>query len=283
MSAAPPPRRPAARPPTPPLLTTQQGDVRWLRLNRPERRNALNPRLVTAINEAIADASRDPDTRIVVITGQGPSFCAGADLHYLRALADSGDNPGHFLSAVSDCFTRVERCPKPVIAAVHGHMVAGGLELALACDVVVAQAETLIGDGHILNGLLPAAGASLRLPRRVGESLARWLLLSGQLLPAEAFLPSGFVHAVAPAEQFDDLLVEVIERLRRPARFAQVQIKQLLNETRGLPADDALSHELRAFTRHWHTADIAAELAKFANRTNHRREQHECGDLPTGW
>jgi enoyl-CoA hydratase/carnithine racemase len=189
-----PPFRGAARPAALSLLAAQEGDVRWLRLNRPERRNALNPGLIAAIDAEIMDAGRDPDTRIIVITGQGPSFCAGADLHYLRALADNGHSPGQFLTAVSDCFTRLERCPKPVVAAVHGHLVAGGLELALACDVVVAQAETLIGDGHIRNGLLPAGGASLRL-RPPGRRVAGPVAAADRAATARRGVPGQRVRA----------------------------------------------------------------------------------------
>jgi hypothetical protein len=90
------------------------------------------------------------------------------------------------------------------------------------------------------------------------------------------------VHAVAPADQFDDLLTSVIDRLRDPARLAQVHVKQLLIETRGLSPDEAMTHELRAFTRHWQAADVAAGLAEFADRANHRRESDGCSDLPTG-
>jgi enoyl-CoA hydratase/carnithine racemase len=263
------PGQPIASPAGAPLLVGQRDDVRWLRLNRPERRNALSPALVTALDAAIAEASDDPGTRIVVITGEGPSFCAGADLRHLRTVAEDGNDPTAFLAATSRCFTRLERCPKPVVAAVHGHVVAGGLELALACDVVVAREDTLIGDGHVRNGLLPAGGGSVRLSRKVGEPLARWLSLTGQLLPAEEFIASGFIHAIASAEQFDDLIAAVIDALRAPHRTAQTRMKQLLAE--GEAADPAaLARELDTFTRHWHGNDIAGELRAFFDRTNDR-------------
>jgi enoyl-CoA hydratase len=246
-----------------PLLVAQQEDVRWLRLNRPEQRNSLNPALVAALDAALAAAAADPGTRVVVIAGEGPSFCAGADLRYLQAIAEDGNDPREFLSMVSQCFTRLENCPKPVVAAVHGHVVAGGLELALACDVVVARHGTLIGDGHVRNGLLPAGGASVRLPRKVGEPLARWMLLTGELLPAEAFVSSGFIHGIASAERFGDLIADVLSGLRAPQRTAQTRIKQLVA---GGGTADALADELDTFTGHWHSVDIAAELKAFFNR-----------------
>jgi enoyl-CoA hydratase len=251
----------------PPLLVSQQGDVRWLRLNRPGQRNALDPALTGALADAITEATDHAGTRFLVIAGEGPSFCAGADLRHLQAIAEADGDPAPFLSAVSDCFSRLESCGKPVIAAVHGHVVAGGLELALACDVVVAMNGTLIGDGHVRNGLLPAGGASVRLPRKVGEPLARWLLLTGKLLPAEAFVASGFVHAVAPAEEFDELVATVIESLRESPRTAQTGIKQLLAEG-PVPDAAALTRELEIFGRHWRTQDIARDLRAFFDQTD---------------
>jgi enoyl-CoA hydratase len=275
-----------------PLLVSQRDDTRWLRLNRPERRNALNPALVAALDAAIADAAADPRTRVVVIAGEGPSFCAGADLSHLKTVAEDGNDPRAFLSTVSHCFTRLERCPKPVVAAVHGHVVAGGLELALVCDVVVAQKGTLIGDGHVRNGLLPGGGASVRLPRKVGEPLARWLMLTGQLLPAEAFAGTGFIHAIAPAAEFEAVLAAVVDSLRAPQRAAQAQVKELLATSAADAA--ALERELDVFDRHWHGSDITGGLSAFLDRNGRnggsagttgndaRREQPQCADTPTG-
>src|SRR5206468_3549196 len=114
---------------------------------------------------------------------------------------------------VSDCFAVIEALPKPVVAVVHGHCVAGGLELALACDVVVAERGTLMGDGHVRNGLIPAGGGSVRLPRRLPEPVARWLMLSGQLVAAERLAAYGFPYLVVDetdlARAVDGLLREL--------------------------------------------------------------------------
>ncbi|MEV0611529.1 enoyl-CoA hydratase/isomerase family protein, partial [Polymorphospora rubra] len=251
-----------------PVLVEQRGQVRWLWLNRPHRRNAIDPALLSALDSAVADAADSPDTAAVVLAGAGPSFCAGADLRHLRSVAATGGDPLDFLGRVSACFDRIERLGKPVVAAVHGHVVAGGLELALVCDVVVARAGTLIGDGHVRNGLLPAAGSSVRLPRRVGESLARWLALTGELLPAEAFTASGFVSAVAAADRFDDLVAATVERLRAAAGPAQTRFKNLLYDVRDLPTGPALAAELAAFGAHWAATDMGATLDGFLEKSS---------------
>jgi len=252
------------------LLIEQRGAARWVRLNRPERRNALTPALIAALNQALAEAMSDEHTAVVVIAGEGPGFCAGADLKHLFELASTGGDPIEFLAAISRCFTDIERAPKPVVAAVHGHVVAGGLELALACDVVVAKSGTLMGDGHVRNGLLPGGGASVRLPRKVGESLARWLMLSGELLPAEAFVPSGFVRAVAAEGEFVQAVDLAVERLCVAKGNVHGRIKALLRDSHRSTLQAALDRELAVFGEHWHESDIAGALGQFLNRTLRR-------------
>jgi enoyl-CoA hydratase/carnithine racemase len=242
------------------VLVEQSGPVRWLYLNRPASRNALTPTLVSMLVSELADAMSDTETGAVVIAGCGASFCSGADLRYLLRLLDSGDQPLDFLSAVWECCTRIEAAAKPVVAALHGHAVAGGLELALACDVVVAQAGTLIGDGHVRHGLLPGGGASWRLPRKVGEPLARWLMLTGELLPAERFVAGGFVHSVLAPEQFGREVAAVAARLAT-GRLAG-QVKELLRR----PPAEAQARELEIFARHWRDHDLRAGLSRFLDR-----------------
>lgn len=251
------------------LLLEQRGAVRWLRLNRPHRRNALTPELIHALDRALTDAATDTQTSVIVLAGDGPSFCAGADLRLLLQHAQAGSSPMPFLASVSACCTRIEQLQKPVIAAVHGHVVAGGLELALSCDIVVAQSGTLIGDGHVRNGLLPAGGSSVRLPRKVGEPLARWLLLTGELLPAERFVPSGFVHCVADPARFEDTVNDIARSLAAADRATQTTLKQLLEQQRAAPASIGLDLELDAFRRHWNETPIADALHRFVARNTH--------------
>jgi enoyl-CoA hydratase len=248
------------------LLVEQRDSARWLRLNRPQRRNALTPALIDALDTALADAVLDPDTTVIVIAGEGPTFCAGADLQVLLQLAEMGASPMPFLAAVSACFARIEQAPKPVVAAVHGHAVAGGLELALACDVVVAQEGTLIGDGHVRNALLPAGGSSARLPRKVGESLARWLMLTGQLLPADRFVPCGLVHRLAPAAEFAAAVDDVVHSLDSTGRDCHARLKKLFEEQREASVSGALNLELDAFRRHWDEKNVADALRRFFPR-----------------
>jgi len=246
----------------PAVVVEQTGAVRRLVLNRPAQRNAIDGRLLAELDAGVADAGGDDGVAAVVLAGRGPSLCAGADLRHLLLLGE----PSAWLADVSAAITRLARCPKPVVAALHGHVVAGGLELALACDAVLAAEGTLIGDGHVRNRLLPAGGSSVRLARAVGLPLARWLLLSGELLPAERFAEAGWLHAVIPAERLDDEALALAERLATVSGPAQRNMKTLLAEQEELSPAAGLAAELRAFERNWADVDAAAALEAFFAR-----------------
>jgi enoyl-CoA hydratase/carnithine racemase len=259
----------------PPAVEVEQsGAVRWLYLNRPWRLNAIDDRLLAALGSEVDAAVEHAGTDVVVLAGRGRSFCAGADLRHLLAAAERDGDPTPFLAEVSACVTRVERCPKPVVAVLHGHVVAGGLELALACDLVVAAEGTLIGDGHLVNRLLPAAGSSVRLAPKVGPGLARRLLLGGELLPAERFLASGWVQAVVPPEELRECAEEMAAVLAATAGPAQRNMKSLLAELEDLSPTAGLAAELRAFSANWEAADVASALRSFVSRPADRRGDH---------
>lgn len=249
-----------------PVLVDHSGPVRILTLNRPGRRNALNPALIEALDTALTDAENDPDTRCLVLTGAGKSFCAGADLQYFLSVAETPGGPIEFLRRVSAVVTRLETSRLPVVAALHGHAVAGGLELALACDVVVAAETTLIGDGHIRNNLLPAAGSSVRLPRKVGDSMARWLALTGALVPAHRLAATGWLHAVVPVEDVHEYAHAAARELAEAAGPAQAAFKALLHTLTTMNEKQGLERELDDFERHWKTDDVPAALTAFLQR-----------------
>jgi enoyl-CoA hydratase len=247
----------------PPLLVEQRGDVRWLTLNRPSRRNALDAALIAAIDEQVTAADADAGTAVVAVAGAGPSFCAGGDFHQFLALDREGTHPVRFLQAVSACFTRIAAAATPWVAVLHGHAVAGGLELALACDLVVAADTTLIGDGHLRHGLLPAGGSSVRLPAAVGHGLARRLLLTGELLPAPAFTASGWLHHVVAEAELQDTAMAVCRQLAAAAGPAQSALKGLLHRITGIEQEPALQAELDAFADNWTTQPVSDALEAF--------------------
>jgi enoyl-CoA hydratase/carnithine racemase len=247
-----------------PLLERQDDDVRYLWLNRAERRNALDADLVAALDAAIADAMSDPRTSIVVIAGKGHSFCSGADLSHLHALASNGGDPLPYLASIARCFDRIEQAPKPVVASIHGHAVAGGLELALACDVIIAETGTLVGDGHARRGLLPAGGGSVRLPQKVGASLARWMLLTGELLPADTLQKAGLIHVVAAPDELANALNDVLRGLHGADARAQRNCKALLAQQATAEYAARFELERSMFAYNWSRNNLITHLAPFA-------------------
>ncbi len=211
----------------------------------------------------------------------GPSFCAGADLRQSMCSdsfsASFSQCPLHearphsnAVSAHGICKVYPaarEQAPLPIVAVLHGHAVAGGLEIALACDVVVAEADTLIGDGHIRNHLLPGAGASVRMRARLGDALGRWLALSGELLPAERFLSAGWLHAVVESghgASEGQRVAEILAAAANPAQSAYKLLLADLDETLSLTR--GLDLELDAFDRHWANHDVPDALRGFLIR-----------------
>jgi enoyl-CoA hydratase len=248
---------------TDPLIVEQHGPVRWLWLNRPERRNALDVTLVEALDKQITSAEADPGTAVIAVAGNGKSFCAGGDFHQFLEIHDRGENPVGFLADVSACFSRIAASPKPWVAVLHGHAVAGGLELALACDVVVAADTTLIGDGHLGRRLVPAGGSSVRLPGAVGRGLSRWLLLTGELLPATAFENTGWIRAIVPEAALEATATRICRQLADRHGPAQQRLKTLLHRIDGMAPEQALREELATFADNWQASSVADALRVF--------------------
>jgi enoyl-CoA hydratase len=168
------------------LLAEDRGRTRLLTLNRPQRRNALDTELLRALEAGFAAAEVDDGVDVIVLTGADPAFCGGVDL---RELEERGRPPemGAPLAGVS----------KPVIGAVNGPAITGGLELALMCDLLVASERAIFGDTHGRLGLLPGWGQMTRLPAAVGTRRATELLLTSRTLDADEALAIGLVNAVA--------------------------------------------------------------------------------------
>src|SRR6267154_3147676 len=171
------------------LLIDTHARVRTLTLNRPQARNALSPELRNGFFAALRDAEVDDDVDVVILTGADPVFCAGLDL---KELGDSAELP--------DISPQWPSMTKPVIGAINGAAVTGGLEFALYCDILIASEQARFADTHARVGLLPTWGLSVRLPQKVGVGLARRMSLTGDYLSAADALRAGLVTEVVPHE-----------------------------------------------------------------------------------
>ena len=172
------------------LLIQTDERVRTLTLNRPESRNALSAALRDRFFTALAEAETDDDVDVVILTGTDPVFCAGLDLKELGGQ-----------SALPDISPRWPALSKPVIGAINGAAVTGGLELTLYCDILIASEQARFADTHARVGLLPTWGLSVRLPQKVGIGLARRMSLTGDYLSAQDALRAGLVTEVVPHDE----------------------------------------------------------------------------------
>ena len=175
------------------LLVETTDRIRTLTLNRPGARNALSVALRTGLFAALRDAQNDDDVDVVILTGADPVFCAGLDL---KELGDTTERP--------DISPKWPPMTKPVIGAINGAAVTGGLEIALYCDILIASDQARFADTHARVGLLPTWGLSVRLPQKVGVGMARRMSMTGDYLSADEALRTGLVTQVVPHAELLD-------------------------------------------------------------------------------
>jgi len=250
------------------VTVQRRGPALWARLDRPDALNALTVAVSDGLDAAM-DAAQDPDVRALVITGRGPAFCAGADLKAIRAA--DGDFVG-FLRRVGAAFDRLEAFPKPVIAAVNGVAVAGGLELLLCCDLVIAAEGARIGDAHANYGLLPGAGSSVRLARRIGITRAKHLLFTGAMVPAHELVAAGLVNAVVSGGELEAAVDELVVTLAAKSALGLARVKRLADDALETPVPVGLRAELAAGELHAASHDMNEGLAAFAEKRTPRFE-----------
>ena len=187
-----------------PVLTADHDDVRVITLNRPSARNALGRDLIRATYAALTAADSDESVRAVVLTGADPAFCAGVDLKQAQQLGM--DYFGRFDKM--NCMSAIVELRKPVVGAVNGATFTGGLEIALACDFLIASERAIFADTHARVGILPGGGMTARLPRLVGSGMARRLSMTGEVVDAQRAERIGLVTEVVA---HDDLLPRALD------------------------------------------------------------------------
>ena len=247
-------------------LLDQRGPAAWITLNRPRELNALSPALMASLSGMLDKVEADPAVRCLVITGAGRAFCVGADLAFVHAMpADCREAATmEFLSTASTLMSRVEAFPKPVIAAVNGVAVAGGLELVLCCDLVLAAQSARLGDSHANYGLLPGAGASARLPRRIGLTRAMHLFFTGDLIPAGDLVAVGLVNAVVPNEDLEIAVEALAAKIATKSPLGLRRMKELAHAGLDAALPEALRQELAVNASYAASFDRNEGLAAFS-------------------
>jgi enoyl-CoA hydratase/carnithine racemase len=224
--------------------------VLWATLDRPDSQNGIDESVLAGLDAALDAVDDDEALRAMVVTGAGAVFSVGLDLALLdRAFADL-DYFEDVVARLGALLQRVERAPVPVVAAVNGLARAGAFELVLACDLVVVAREARLADHHLSSGVVPGAGATVRLPGRIGAARAREVLLTSRWLSADDAVDLGLAVAAVPRSELDSRVDTLLEPLRRSSRDALRTVKAQLAATAGLPLEAALAVEREAFGRY---------------------------------
>ncbi|HEX3803135.1 MAG TPA: enoyl-CoA hydratase-related protein [Solirubrobacteraceae bacterium] len=228
-------------PPATLLIDEAHPGIRVLTLNRPEKRNAIDRQLFSDLIDAFNELDRDEAVRVAIITGSGPAFCGGVDLtdvgdrELIEERRKTGVSPPGVLLTVQT----------PVIAAVNGACVAGGLELALACDVVIASAAASFADTHLQLGLIPSWGGAALLPAAVGTRRAKEMILSGRFITADEAYQYGLAAQVVSPDELLEAAVALAQRIAHAPPGQVQRLLEIYDGGEGLQRDERLELERR--------------------------------------
>jgi enoyl-CoA hydratase len=249
------------------VLFEDRGAVRVLTMNRPEARNALSTGLISAVYAALIDADRDMSVRAVVLTGADPAFCAGLDLKQAQR-----DGSAYFERLhAENCITKVAQLSTPVLGAINGAAITGGMEMALGCDFLVASDRAVFADTHARVGILPGAGMTARLPGVVGTGMARRLSMTSEVIDAARAEKMGLVTEVVAHTQLLDRTVELATQICEVAAPIMQGLKEIYVAGAGATINPALAAEQTIGTTIARQTDDLGERYRQVAEHNRRR------------
>ncbi len=234
-------------------------------INRPEQMNSLNRAFLGELGRILDESENDDDIRVLVLTGRGKAFCAGADIDEIRGFGSA--SAGYdFIQLAQRTFQRIETLGKPVVACINGLALGGGLELALACDFRIASVQAVFGLPEVKIGALPAAGGTTRLPRIIGLTRAVEMLMLGEPIGAEEALRLGLVGRVAPADKLLEVTTQVAVSLSRMPPLALKVIKKVVSSGLDSSLESGMALELQAAGFLFNTEDLKEGVAAFVQK-----------------
>lgn len=229
------------------ILVAVEGPLTIITINRERVRNALNQATIAEIQTALRAFEADSSQRVAIITGAGDrAFAAGADITEIRVLPGA-DAARRFSEAAHDLGLFMHQMAKPIIAAINGYALGGGLELAMSCDVRIAAETAMFGQPEINLGIIPGWGGTQRLPRLIGPSAARLLCMTGDMITAAEALRLGLVERVVPAASLMDEARTLAMKIASKAPLAIAAIKQAINRGLDMPLAEGCMYEAALF------------------------------------
>ena len=245
------------------IKTEIHGSVGIATLNRPEALNALNTALLNELAEALESWDRDDKVRCIIVTGSDRAFAAGADIKEMQPKTYSQMYRENLFGAQ---FDRIARVKKPIIAAVAGHALGGGCELALVCDFVIAADTAKFGQPEITLGIMPGLGGSQRLTRLIGKSKAMDLCLTGRIMDAAEAESCGVAARVVPADLLMAEALKAAQKIAAQSSPAAQMVKEAVNRALETSLAEGLHFERRLFHAMFATADQKEGMAAFAEK-----------------
>lgn len=248
------------------IIYEQRESVAWITLNRPADLNAVNLRMLEELSDVLVMIEADASLRVVVLTGSGRAFCAGADLKALIGGLDAAPGEQNFSDRSLATLSLLRNMPKPVIAALNGLTIAGGLELAMCCDILIGAASAKIGDGHANFGVFPGGGGAAVLPRKIGLSRAIQLLFTGDLVSAEQMQAWGLLNEVVADQELLSMVADLAARIAAKSALVLRRMKAVANRSMDQSQEVALRDELLECLQHTRSYDFREGLAAYGEK-----------------
>lgn len=240
-------------------------NIAVITINRPEALNALNLSVLEELGQTIAKAEADSSVYVLIITGAGKAFVAGADISQMKDL--SAVEAKAFGEYGNNVFAKIEGLSKPVIAAINGYALGGGCELAMSCDIRLAGTKAKFGQPEVGLGITPGFGGTQRLPRIVGSSKAKELIFTAETIGADEALRIGLVSKVVPDEELMSAALEMANKIAKNAQIAVRQSKDAINKGIQTDIQTGLAFEAQAFGLCFSTEDQKDAMTAFVNKT----------------
>ncbi|MFQ6064162.1 MAG: enoyl-CoA hydratase/isomerase family protein [Candidatus Bathyarchaeia archaeon] len=238
--------------------------VATITINRPKA-NVVNKETILEISARLDDAEKDEDVKVIVITGSGDRFfCAGLDLKWIKGI--STVDAMNFTLFAQKLTKKIEELRKPVIAAINGYALGGGLELAMSCDLRIASENAKLGQTELNVGVIPGWGGTQRLPRLVGRGIAKELILTGKMIDAATAKQLGLLSAVVPPDKLKSAVKELASELMTKSAVGIQLVKQLVNSSMEIDLTKGLVQEAQAFGVIVSTEDFAEGVSAFIEK-----------------
>lgn len=221
-------------------------NIAYITVSRPEALNAISTTVLTELKDVFQKIENDPEAKIVILTGEGKAFVAGADIAQMSAL--SGVEGHDMIKFGADVMNYMEAIDKPIIAAVNGFALGGGCELAMACDIRIASAKAKFGQPEVNLGIIPGFGGTQRLPRLVGKGMGKYLIMTAEMIGADEACRLGLVEKVVAPEELIPECERIAKTILSKAPIAIATAKRVINKGAMLDVPAGVALESEAFT-----------------------------------